>query len=80
MDANGEVRIEFGNGEFDTRQLSLIEFISDGENLIVNLQPVSVQCKANDRGGSCGEPAKQQVELKNLAANSSCCTPGAGCC
>lgn len=80
LDVNGEVKIEFGNNEFDTRQLFPNEFILDEENLIVDLRPVSVQCKANDRGGSCGPAAKQKVELKNLAANSSCCTPGGGCC
>jgi hypothetical protein len=52
----------------------------DEENLIVNLSPVAVQCKANDRGGSCGTPIKEKVELKNLAADASCCTPGGGCC
>ena len=80
LNINGEVRIEFGNNEFDTRQLSPAEFILDDENLIVNLSPVAVQCKANDRGGSCGTPVKQKVELKNLAADASCCTPGGGCC
>ncbi|MBS1523419.1 MAG: hypothetical protein JST50_20630 [Bacteroidetes bacterium] len=80
LDINGVVRIEFGNNEIDTRQLSPTEFISDEENLIVNLQPVAVQCKANDRGGSCGGPVKQKIELKNLTADSSCCTPGGGCC
>ena len=80
LDVNGEVRIEFGNSEFDARQLSPTEFVIDGENLIIDLRPVSVQCKANDRGGSCGTPVKQKVELKNLAVNNSCCTPGGGCC
>ena len=80
LNVNGEVRIEFGNSEFETRQLSPTDFISDEENLIVDLQPLAVQCKAIDRGGSCGEPVKKKVELKNLAANSSCCTPGGGCC
>jgi hypothetical protein len=80
LDVNGEVKIEFGNSGFDTRQLSPTEFILDEENLIVNLQPTAVQCKAIDRGGSCGEPVKQKVELKNLATASSCCTPGGGCC
>lgn len=80
LDVNGEVRIEFGNSEFDTRQLSLSDFILDAENLVVNLSPVSVQCKANDRGGSCGTPVKQKVQLKDLTTESSCCTPGGGCC
>jgi len=80
LDINGEVRIEFGNGEFDTRQLSPAAFVLDEENLIVDLNPVAVQCKAVDRGGNCGTPVKQKIELKNLAADNSCCTPGAGCC
>ncbi|HTK22040.1 MAG TPA: DUF6428 family protein [Mucilaginibacter sp.] len=80
LDVNGEVKIEFGNDEFDTRQLSPAEFIIDKENLIVDLRSASVQCKANDRGGSCGPAIKQKVELKSLTAESSCCTPGGGCC
>jgi hypothetical protein len=80
LDTNGEVKIEFGNSGFDTRQLSPTEFILDEENLIVNLQPLAVQCKAINRGGNCGEPVKQKVELKSLTADSSCCTPGGGCC
>jgi len=80
LDVNGEVKIEFGNGGFDTRQLSPAEFIIDEENLIIDLRSGSVQCKANDRGGSCGPVVKQKTELKNLTADSSCCTPGGGCC
>lgn len=79
LDINGVVRIEFGNTEFDTRQLSPAQFIVDEENLIVDLSPVTVQCKANDRGSSCGAPAKEKTPLKDLTAESSCCTPG-GCC
>ncbi len=80
LNINGTVKIEFGNSEFDTRQLYPAEFIIDGENLIVDLRPDAVQCKAIERGGSCGSPAKQKVELKSLVATESCCTPGAGCC
>jgi hypothetical protein len=83
LDANATVKIEFGNSEFDTRQLIPKQFINDGENLIIDLSPDMVQCKAIERGGSCGEPKqaeKQKVELKNLASEASCCTPGSGCC
>lgn len=80
LDVNGTVKIEFGNSAFDTRQLYPTEFITDGENLIVDLRPDTVQCKAIERGGSCGTPVKQKVELKNLVISESCCTPGAGCC
>jgi hypothetical protein len=92
LNPNGTVKIEFGNSEFDTRQMFPNEMIVDGENLIVDLRPDAVQCKAVTRGGSCGTndkggeccvPAaeKPKVELKNLAVNAeACCTPGSGCC
>jgi hypothetical protein len=83
LDKNATVKIEFGNSGFDTRQLIPKQFINDGENLIVDLSPDTAQCKAIERGGSCGEPqerGKQKVELKNLASEVSCCTPGSGCC
>lgn len=74
------IKVEFGNANFETRQLHPNDFIIDDEELIVDLQPGKVQCKAVDRGGSCGAPAeKQKVELKNLTAGA-CCTPGGGCC
>jgi hypothetical protein len=87
----GTVKIEFGNSEFDTRQMFPGEFIIDVDNLIVDLRPDAVQCKAQTRGGSCGTngkgeecctpaPAKQKVELKNLAVAASSCAPGSGCC
>lgn len=87
----GIVKIEYGSSEFDTRQMYPSDFILDGENLIVNLQPDLTQCKAINRGGSCGTnekgeeccvPAevKPKVEIKNLAVASACCEPGSGCC
>jgi hypothetical protein len=80
LDVNGTVKIEFGNSQFETRQLYPNEFITDGENLVIDLRPDTVQCKAIERGGSCGTPVKQKVELTNLAAKEACCTPGGGCC
>jgi hypothetical protein len=85
------VKIEFGNSQFDTRQMYPGEFLLEGENLIVNLIPDFTQCKAINRGGSCGTndngeeccaPAevKPKVEMKNLAVASSCCEPGSDCC
>jgi hypothetical protein len=91
LNPNGTVKIEFGNSEFDTRQMFPNEMTIDGENLIIDLRPDAVQCKAITRGGSCGTndkgeeccaPAeKPKVELKNLAVTAeACCTPGSGCC
>lgn len=74
------VKIEFGNADFDTRQLHPAEMVVTDDELTINLTPGKVQCKAVDRGGSCDTPAgKTKVELKNLA-NTACCTPGGGCC
>lgn len=74
------IKVEFGNANFETRQLHPGDFIINDEELVVDLRPGNVQCKAIERGGSCGTPAeKQKVELKNLAG-SACCTPGGGCC
>ena len=90
LEASAVVKIEFGNSQFDTRQMYPGSITADGENLIVDLQPDFTQCKAIGRGGSCGTdendaaccaPAeKPKVELKNLAVASDCCTPGSGCC
>jgi len=91
LNPSGIVKIEFGNSQFDTRQMFPNEMIADAENFIVDLRPDAVQCKAINRGGSCGTTAsseecctsveKPKIELKNLAiATESCCTPGSGCC
>lgn len=86
----GTVKIEFGNSEFDTRQMFPNELTVSGDNLIVDLRPDAVQCKAIDRGGSCGTtesgeeccaPAeKPKIQLVNLMAAAETCTPGSGCC
>ena len=90
LDPNATIKIEFGNDEFDTRQLYPNNFIIDNENLFIDLRPDTVQCKAIERGDSCGTsaatsedccaPAKQKTDLKNLAAAYACRTPGLGCC
>jgi hypothetical protein len=70
LNPSAVVKIEFGNNGFDTRQMHPEEFIIDAGNLIVNLMPDITQCKANDRGESCGP-------TETVA---SCCSPGSGCC
>lgn len=89
----GIVKIEFGNSEYDTRQMYPGEFLFQGDNLIVNLVPDFTQCKAIARGGSCdttvsGEECctpevateKSKIQLINLSADAPACTPGSGCC
>lgn len=69
------VKIEFGNTTFDTRQMYPGEIHLDGENLVVNLQPDATQCKATDRGATCGTPVNKTLESANTS-----CIPGGGCC
>jgi Family of unknown function (DUF6428) len=77
----GTVKIEFGNSVFDTRQMLPNEITINGDDLVVDLRPDAVQCKAINRGGTCGAPAeKTKVELNNLTVTAECCTPGGGCC
>jgi len=90
LDPLGIVKIEFGNSEFDTRQMFPYEIIMDSENLVINLRPDTVQCKAIERGGNCGTttvsgeeccaPAKPKIELKKLTTSTACCESGSGCC
>lgn len=74
---NGIVKIEYGNAGFDTRQMLPKAIITEGDNLIIDLRPDTVQCKATDRGGDCGP--KPKIVLKNLAVNNQC-SPSSGCC
>jgi hypothetical protein len=92
LNPNGIVKIEFGNSEFDTRQMLPKQLLVDGENLVVDLRADTVQCKAIERGESCGTNDKEEecctpaiaikpkIQLANLAAPASSCAPGSGCC
>lgn len=87
------VKIEFGNSQFDTRQMLPGDITADGENLIIKLYPDAVQCKAIGRGGKCGtnnddegrcQPgadAKPKVKIQTLVGEpENHCEPGSGCC
>ncbi len=92
LNPNGIVKIEFGNSRFDTRQMLPQSLLVDGDSLIVDLRADTVQCKAIERGGSCGTndkgeeccapvaEVKAKIQLNNLATTADCCTPGSGCC
>lgn len=85
------VKIEFGNSDFDTRQMYPTEITAEGGSLIVDLRPDVTQCKAIERGGNCGTtdtaeaccaPAatvKPKMQLINLATDQ-CCSVDLGCC
>ncbi|WP_345955428.1 DUF6428 family protein [Mucilaginibacter sp. PAMB04168] len=93
LNPNGLIKIEFGNTAFDTRQMLPKQLVINGDNLIVDLRADTVQCKAIERGGSCGvndkgeecctpvAQAKPKIQLKNLAVSAApSCEPGSGCC
>ncbi len=93
LDPLGIVKIEFGNSAYDTRQMYPGAFIMEGEDLVIDLNPDFTQCKAINRGGSCGTTddgdecckpapamAKPKIQLANLVNNNQSCLPGSGCC
>lgn len=88
----GIVKVEFGNDQFDTRQMYPGEFIIDDGDLVINLNPDFTQCKAINRGDSCGTTSgdeccapiatvvKPKIQLINLASSDQVCNPDSGCC
>lgn len=77
LNPNSLVKIEFGNDTFDTRQMHPQNFEIKGNEIIVKLQADKTQCKAIDRGETCGTP-KPKVKLAALETN--CCSIDSGCC
>lgn len=90
LDPSAEVKIEFGNSRFDTRQMFPSMLISDGENLIVNLKADLVGCKAVGRNQPCGSSDTEETccspteekpnsRIEDLAMKNAC-TSGSSCC
>ncbi|MES2573467.1 MAG: DUF6428 family protein [Bacteroidota bacterium] len=77
LNPNSPVKIEFGNDTFDTRQMHPQDFEIKGNEIIVKLQADKTQCKAIDRGDTCGTP-KPKVKLSEI--QNSCCSPESSCC
>ncbi len=77
LDYNAAVKIEFGNAVFETKQMLPQEFEIKNDELILKLQTDATQCKAIDRGESCGTP-KPKLKITNTSEN--VCTPDSGCC
>lgn len=85
LSADAIVKIEFGNAKFDTRQLLSGNILADNEDLIVDLRPDTVQCKAIERGGNCvnenaATTSKPTVMVVNTEIAGKSCKPGSGCC
>lgn len=77
LDYDAQVKIEFGNALFETKQMLPQEFEIKNHELIVKLQADATQCKAIDRGETCGTP---KPKLKMINTSENVCTPDSGCC
>lgn len=67
LNPNAVVKIEFGNTQYDTRQLYPASMNLSGEDFIINLIPDETQCKALNR-------------KYNTEKSEGNCDPKAGCC
>lgn len=74
------VKVEYGNPDFQTRQMLPEQFELTDDHIIVKLHADITQCKAIDRGETCGTPVKQKVTLAGLPIADQNCDPGSGCC
>ena len=72
MNPNSLVKIEFGNDQFETRQMLPQDFEIINDEFIVKLTADKTQCKAIGRGETCGTP-KPKVKVKIADIQNSCC-------
>ena len=77
MNPNSLVKIEFGNDQFETRQMLPQDFEIINDEFIVKLTADKTQCKAIGRGETCGTP-KPKVKIADI--QNSCCSSETGCC
>jgi hypothetical protein len=64
-----DIKVEFGNEQFHTSILDIMDFSSSDDKLIVKLFTVKTGCKAND---VCGEVVEEK--------STSCCGTVSNCC
>lgn len=77
LDGHLPVKIEFGNKEHETRQVTLNDVHIDEHELLFYTENYLPACKALDRGESCG-PLQPSVKLSDIPNKS--CNPSSGCC
>lgn len=77
LDGHLPVKIEFGNTEHITRHAAITAIKISERELLFTTVPELPQCKALDRGESCG-PIKPKIKLSNLQNKG--CIPSGGCC
>jgi hypothetical protein len=88
LNPDGIVKIEFGNSQFDVRQMLPASITKGAGDLLVRLVADTVQCKAIGRNQTCGKntdaeccskETEPEADIKKIAA-SECCKQGSGCC
>jgi hypothetical protein len=75
IDSDAELRIEYGNDAFPPVVFHIDRVEVETEAVIVSLRPPALQCKLEERGGSCARPGTAMPE----EAGGSCCS-GTNCC
>lgn len=80
MDEGSEVKIEYGNASFGTRQMPVSSFQMINDHLVVQMQDDKTLCKAIDRGQTCGPKPKVRIAAVVGATSENACAPGSGCC
>jgi hypothetical protein len=68
-----ELRIEYGNENFPPIVFHVDQVETDDKTVTVSLRSPVLQCKLEERGGSCARPEEPE------AKEGSCCS-GTGCC
>lgn len=63
LDDDADLKIEFGNSQFDTRQMLPAYITAESDTLTVNLSPGYVQCKAQ----TVAALAEPEIKARNAA-------------
>ena len=71
-DLDAEVKFEYSNDTFNTAQLFVNDFETDGQSLILKLAIEKTDCKAKSE---CALPSREE-----MTAAEPCCGPGGNCC
>ncbi len=74
VDPDTELRIEYGNENFPPVVFHVGEVETDDKTVTVSLRPPVLQCKLEERGGSCARPEPSAAQEEG-----GCCS-GSGCC
>ncbi len=75
VNPDAELRVEYGNDAFPPVVFHIGKVDVQDQEIVVFLRPPVLQCKLEERGGSCTGPEESTKKEKG----GSCCS-GTGCC